>query len=258
MFKFFEFRKISLGDVIETLGIVLTRPWKMSSAVFQGGGVLEAAVLFYLCMLASAALLVLWPFNLGDEFPAFAQAATLASLVILGVTSVTFFWGLRLCGVPISFQKVLTINCFLSGASLLVLALCVALATSVITLFYPVEKQDFAALTIGCFQIIELSPSGPVFVAPAFGLHIHIAISLLHYSYYLYLFGGVLMGLAPYRTVNVFSYCSVALALVLLELFLAASFSGLQIDQSSAFCKQAIEASNSPAGLRPHIENLGS
>lgn len=205
--------------------------------MFTGGNVLESALLYFGCLLGASLLLVLFPFNLGDEFLSYAQSVVITSCVVLLVTSVLLHWGLKLCRVPISFQKALTINCFISGAYVLALSIGIALATSLIAILAPDSKQEFAALTLGCIPIFAYTSAGPALVAPAFGFAVHAAISLLSFAFSVFLTSGVFVGLAPYRKSSAFTYCLVAVGVFALDYVASAAFSGLQINTDSAYCR---------------------
>jgi hypothetical protein len=238
----FEFLKISLSDLIETLGLVLSRPWKMASAVYTGGNSLENALLYYFFLVSAATLIAFFPLDLGAGFRQYAQVALIANFLVLAVTSVTLLWGLRICGVAISYSKALTIRAFIGGAYTLIVAIGLALATSLITILLPDQKMTFTAMTLGCIPIFDFSSGVPVIVAPRFGFTVHVVVSLVSFALSTFLFFGAFYGLSSFRRVHGALFFSTAVILFVVDNLLWASFAGMFMNDGSAFCIAARES----------------
>lgn len=236
--KFFELGKFSLGDLLDTLGLVLSRPWKLAEAVYNGGNSVQNALVYYF-VLFSVSLMAFLPFGLNDEFRNFAQHFTVTAFLILAVTSVTLFCGLRLAGVDLPFHKALSLKAFIAGAYVLVINALVAMALGIISIFMPEEVPTFSAFAMGCLPVLDFGSGTPRFTVSQPTLSIYLCLTLLSFLLNLFLYIGIFVGLAPFRKRSRWAYIVIVTMIYLLDYTISAAYAGRNLNVSSEYCSSA-------------------
>lgn len=236
--RFVDFKKFSLSDLIETLGLVLSRPWHMAEAVYKGGNSVHNALIYYF-ILFSASLLVFLPFGLNDELKLFARHFTVTAFLILTVTSFTLFCGLRIAGVALPFHKALTIKAFIAGAYVLVLNAVVALAAALLMHFAPGEVPTFSAFAMGCLPVVGYDADVPYFQTQGMTLAVYIGISIFAFSLNVFLYTGVFVGLAPFSQRSRWVYVLVVASIFIFDYVLSAAYAGRNLNLASEYCSEA-------------------